>query len=324
MINRKHISRLLAPALALSTLLLAPPAAWADLASTVSADLAASGVQGATVQVVTPAPATVNADDGTSDNLSFSQLPAYLSPNPAAPLPVINVTLAFAAASALSGVLTTPGLPGPIYTADIPRRMGVQLAVIEALKHAVAAGNGLAGFQLNISDAGASGTTQALWGAPDPAQLPAAQTFSSKMDLATLRSKVQASLPVWAKAAQVEVSEDAAAERVVNATLSLPPAIFAGTDVEQLTVALDDLQMRLASRGADIGRTLVTISDSQTGDPLYASADDAWWAYRSTWYSPLVLAHAMNPLSALADRTAAPLGPDAAQATSGLPTVPGG
>jgi hypothetical protein len=110
----------------------------------------------------------------------------------------------------------------------------------------------------------------------------------------------------------------------VTITLSLAAPALAGSDVQQLMRTLNAIQVELARQGADIGRTLVTISDPASGEPLHASADDAWWSYRSLWYWPLVSAHARDPLSTLAGPLTGPLGPHVAQATSALPSVPGG
>jgi hypothetical protein len=106
---------------------------------------------------------------------------------------------------------------------------------------------------------------------------------------AQVQAAVAGGLSTWAEPlTTVTVTDDAVGERIVNAALSLPVSTFGVQDVRGLPDTLAALQGSLASNGANIGRTVTTITDSTTGDPLYVEADDRLWGYSSEWVSPLV------------------------------------
>lgn len=263
--------------------------ARADLAADFQADLVASGVSGAVVTVATPTAASAPLDEDASAAMTFGALRPFLSPNPFSPLPIVKVVIAFPEGDPLAGILPTPGLGGSsFYTTNVTEVAEANLAVIEALKHAMATGAQLSGVELDIDDAGPPGLSQSLIAAPNIADLPPRQVVDSVMPISELKLKIEQDLPVWAKGARIEITEDFVGERVVRASLALPVSSFVSTVVEELTAALDRVQGELAIDGANIGRTIVEITDPVTDDPLYMSADDKLWTYHSSWYSPLV------------------------------------
>lgn len=271
------------------------PQASADLAEDVATDLQLSGVDVQSVEIELPPPASGPIDPDAAAQ-SFSGLKPFLSPDPGAPLPLVKVALRNAPGSPLSGVLATPGLGGASYYDDIPAAMRSELAAQEAVKHAIAGGAELAGLELIIltHDAPAEVAYDALSAAPNPEVFPPRQEFTSLMPKAELEGHVRAALPTWTALGSIEVrvTEDAVGERVVEALAHLPADSLRIVDMGELTSRLDGLQLRLSGQGANIGRVLVTVFDQDSGDPLYASADDVLWGKRRSWYSPLVSASA--------------------------------
>jgi hypothetical protein len=130
-------------------------------------------------------------------------------------------------------------------------------------------------------------------------------------------------MPAWANQAHITVTDDAAGERVVTASMQLAPAAFSVQDVRQLPQALANQQGSLISSGANIGRTIVRINDINTGDPLYLTAEDRLWSFRLNWKSPLVMG--LAPLIPEAGIPSLPASPPAASAGSppaGAPRLP--
>jgi hypothetical protein len=100
---------------------------------------------------------------------------------------------------------------------------------------------------------------------------------------------VGSALPVWAQAlTTITVTDDAVGERIVGASLSVPMSAFVAHNVRDVPDTLAAEQGSLAPNGANIGRTMTTITDSGNGDPLYVAGDDRLWGYSSEWISPLV------------------------------------
>jgi hypothetical protein len=110
------------------------------------------------------------------------------------------------------------------------------------------------------------------------------------MSIDDVKSAVARALPAWAQGiTSVAVRDDAAGERIVSADLPASPAEFAAHNVRGVTDSLADVQASLAAKGGNVGRTLVTITDIVTHDPLYAAGDDRLWGYSGEWISPLVV-----------------------------------
>jgi hypothetical protein len=311
-------STVVALLLATSVLVCGPGAhANADVASEVTSDLASAGFPDSVVTVETPQAMTAPLDETTEDSLPFDQLKAYVSPNPAAPQPILRVRLSAPSPSPLSGILTTPGFEYG-YSDLEPWVVVGRLAVLEAAKHRLASGSALAGVQVDVSSS--EPVAPVVLALPEPAALPPRQGFAQLMPLDELRSRLETRLPVWARNATLTVATDSAGERIVTAALALPQQAFVAQDIRDLSESLASAQASMVQEGANIGRTVVKIEDSQTGDPLYVSADDALWSYHSGWYSPMVIAFAEGgDLTSTVGRAAGQVG-TAAGGT--LPAVP--
>lgn len=262
---------------------------YADVVSSITADLTNSGVPGAQVSVQTPAPASTPLNEVVTGNLVFDAFKPYFSDSYAAPKPVVRVNISTARGKPLKGILTTPGFSQPPATDLAPKLVLWRLAALEAVKHAVAAGANVAALETDVSVAGNATPSKVLSALPNTNYFPPKQEFSSLMPVAAVRDRVAAMLPPWAQTAQLAVRDDYAGERIVTVTARLPIQAFAVTDVYQLTDALAAAQAQLVNDGGNIGRTIAEVFDSSTGDPLFVSADDRSWGYRSAWASPLVV-----------------------------------
>jgi hypothetical protein len=191
--------------------------------------------------------------------------------------------------------------------------MQAELAIFEALKHRIATGAQLAGLNLTLDNGEAE--VRILEALPNPSVFHPKQVFSVLMNADELGDEVRDALPPWAAAAQLDVREDSAGERILTARLAVPSVAFQTFDIAGLSAALDGAQVSLAPRGANIGRTMVTVTDITNGEPLYASANDVLWGYRSRWYSPLVEAYSDQSLERAGNAS-----PESA--TSALPIPP--
>ena len=244
--------------------------AHADAASDMTQDLLVSGVPGAQVQISAPA----NTDE------------AELNPeNPT--MPVARVTISAPTPAPLSGILQPAGSGAFDYTTLPSNHILWQLAVLEAAKHRIAAGTALAGVTMKTNIAGQPPATspELMFGLVDLSYVVPPPTT---MSIESVRSQVQSALPAWAATATVQVTNDAASQRVVTLSLAVLPAFIAINDVRSLSNVLAKQQARLTARGADIGRCIVRVTDARTGDPLYVSADDVLLGTRSYWDSPLI------------------------------------
>jgi hypothetical protein len=259
----------------------------ADVAGNIQADLQASGAPVTSVTVDTPAAATTPLDTTNSPSLSLNQFQPYLSPNYSGPLPVAHITYNLPAGHPLSGLIPTPGLAPGVYSDLAPKTILWRLAAIEAVKHAIAAGTSLGGMELDLLSGGL--TWSSMQAIPN-ISVWAPQQPPTGMSDAEVKAAVLAVLPSWVQPiANVSVSDDAAGERVVTTTLALPVAAFESRNVRDIADSLAAAQQNLVAQGAKIGRTVTSITDSSTGDPLYTAADDRLWAYSSEWISPLVV-----------------------------------
>ena len=243
-----------------------PGLALADVAQTIRADLQspASNVPGAQVTVAAP----------TGDETLIG------------PGQSVNVTMTPPFGSPLAGIMVPLGAQ-PLYSTTSPQLLVWDLAVIEAAKHAIVAGNQFDSIAITRNYPGVAplGYPDLIFAAPlyhPLAQVPATMTTE------TIRSKVQQALPVWAQQGVVSVVDDAVGERVVSVKVGLPAAGFRTIGVGGLLGTLVGQQLSLAPGGANIGRVIAEIDNPVTGDPLYQGGADASVSYVSDWYSPLV------------------------------------
>lgn len=198
---------------------------------------------------------------------------------------VIHVSTQTDAGSPLSGVMSDPA--SMLYTTAQPQNSINELAVMEAVKHAIAAGYTADAVAVNENVTGRPPETD-----PDlivsfqdreiTAQPPAT------MALADVKGQMQTALPPWASGASIDAIGDAAGERVVTVSLDLPGDAFRVLDVHGLVGILLEKQYDLAAAGADIGRVVVKVNDSTTHEPLYAAGADGTIGIQTFWYSPLV------------------------------------
>jgi 2-keto-3-deoxy-galactonokinase len=110
--------------------------------------------------------------------------------------------------------------------------------------------------------------------------------------LLDVQTRIRLALPPWAAGAEISVTEDAAHERVVEVSLPLPISSLLALDVRQIAHVLRLKQIEFSYRGALIGRTIVTVRDAASGDPLYVAGDDVLYGRLSQWFSPLAAAYA--------------------------------
>lgn len=262
--------------------------ARADIASDIRADLVASGAPVTTVVLETPPAAAKPLDTLVSGALPFDGFKPYFSPSYASPRPVAHIVLSVGNGQPLKGVLTTPGLP-PTSVTDVTSKVIVwRLAAVEAVKHAVAAGSTLVAMQLDAQTP--RGTWRALQAIPNTSIWTPREPGPTGMTVDEVRAAAAGALPGWAQpVARVSVTEDAVRERVVSADLALPSSAFASVNVRDVSDALADVQRELGARGGKVGRTIVRVTDTVTGDPLFTSGDDRRWGYGSEWISPRVV-----------------------------------
>jgi hypothetical protein len=266
----------------------APSLASADVASTTATELRAEGLSVTSVTLETPPSTTTDLSETNDSAFTFDQHKPYLSPSHAAPLPILRVALALPAGSPLEGVLTTPGLSRPPATTADPVRLLWRLAVVSAARRVVANGTPLGGVQLDLAEPGQTQPDRFLFAAPDPGTFPARLSTAATMSVSDVRNSVEDALPGWVQPANLNVHEDVGGERVVKIAVDLPINAFSVLHVPSLRASLTAVQAELAPRGGRIGRTIVTITDSSTGDPLYVAADERNWGIQSLWMSPLV------------------------------------
>jgi hypothetical protein len=255
-------------ALALAALAvgLQAPAAHADIASSIQADLVdpASNVPGAQVTVGAP----------TGDALLIGSGQA------------VSVTLTPPIGAALTGIIPPPGAV-PLYTTTNGQIPVWDLAIMEAVKHSIAAGNSFDSLSITRNYAGVApaGIADLILAAPPYQAPPAAGTT---MSLDEVRQAVVQALPRWAQSANVGVMEDAASERVVTITLALPNEAFTVIRPDELLDVLEREQRALQPQGAKIGRVIAQISSRTTNNPLYTGVGDSYLGFSENWTSPLV------------------------------------
>lgn len=258
-------SALLFAAIAVAT---AASTAYADVVADITADLShpASAVPAPVVTLA--APTGDAAAMGPADNLS--------------------VTMTLPAGQPLSGILVPPGT-NPVWTTSLSDKVFWDLAVMEAVKHALARGTQIDSLTFTHYEAAHPDSA-------DPDLLMDIEPYESApqapvaMTLQEVEQSVQESLPGWAALAAIDVIDDAVGERVVSVALRLPALAFRAHSGSQILGPPIAQQQELASAGANIGRVTVEISDSATGQPLYAGGADSMFGFATEWYSPLVQA----------------------------------
>jgi hypothetical protein len=261
--------------------------ASATVASDMEADLHAAGIPNVVVDIAVPSPATTALDDDTDwSSVTIDSLTPFMSSDPFQPKAVATITIDQPPGTPLPGVIEPPG--DRTYTTTLPERPALEVAIWEALKHALAGGADLAGTKLVLNEGGENVSTE-LVSAPVPGAYSPSQSVPSVMSRDAVQQAVSDGLPVWAKAADVTVEDDRVGERIVQARLNLPPLAFAAIDVSDLLRALTSMQLRLKDQGGRIGRVLARVTDPTSGDALYTAAADALFGATSmSWYSPHV------------------------------------
>lgn len=200
----------------------------------------------------------------------------------------LSVTMTLPTGQPLTGILVPPGT-NAVWTTSLSEKVLWDLAVMEAVKHALARGTQIDSLEFTHYEAAHPDSA-------DPDLLIDIEPYDSPpqapvtMTLEEVEQSVQASLPEWAALATVDVIDDAVGERVVSVTLRLPALAFRTVSGSQVLDPLIGRQQELASEGANIGRVTVEISDSTSGQPLYAGGADSMFGFVSEWYSPLVKA----------------------------------
>jgi hypothetical protein len=252
---------------ALLALAAGAPTARADLAQTLQADLThpASAVPSPTVQVGAPVGDEVGLGPGAV---------------------VARVTMTPPVGTPLSGLLVPPGLD-PLFTTTADDLVLWDFAVLEAAKHAVAAGNRIDAISITRNyigkPPGAYPDLIDTVGTYTPPPSPGATMSRDEIETAA-----RSALPAWAAHADVSVLDDYAGERVIAATMLLPASAFLTFDVEQVLAALASQQYAQAEQGARIGRITLTVTDPTTAEPLYAGATDPYFGASVHWYHPVV------------------------------------
>jgi hypothetical protein len=251
-----------------------PSAAEAGLPESLQADLQhpASGVPGA--QVTVGAPVGQEAAVGVN------------------PTSVAHVSMTFSTGQPLAGILGDP--VNGLYTTEQPKTVIWELAVMEAIKHALQSGYAVDAVSITENIAGQTPTS-------DPELIVSAQDWGMRartpatMSLQQVKSGVLSALPPWAQ--NVAVVEDAAQERVVTVTAATTPGALRTVSVRDAFATLLAQQNDLTQQGADIGRVVLSVSDVLTGQPLYVAAADGPLGMSTSWVSPLVAGFVDDPPS---------------------------
>jgi hypothetical protein len=259
------------------------PSGALSLAATVLA--ATAGAAGADVAAITA--------DLTHPASGVPQPVVALAPPSGEALPMgpgsnLSVRMTLPVGQPLTGILVPPGT-NPVWTTSLSKKVFWDLAVMEAIKHALARGTQIDSLTFTHYEAAHPDSAD-----PDllidiepydaPPQAPLA------MSLDEVERSVEASLPEWAALATTDVIDDAVGERVVSVALRLPSSAFRVLSGSQILQPLVASQQELAPQGANIGRVTVAITDSATGQPLYAGGADSMFGFVTEWYSPLVQA----------------------------------
>jgi hypothetical protein len=273
---------------------LAEPAG-ATLADSMTAELAANGVPNPLVTIATP-PAATAADasaylaDPSQQGASLTPL-NLLSPDPASPLPVVTVKYTPVGSPhpvASTGTSSTT----PIYVEDSQRPVW-DGAIVEALKHAIGAGNSLAGAATYGPPFPGRDTSapDVYAPAPDPTEYSAANPPQT-MTTGAVQVQYQLALPSQYGNATVAVADAAGGQRVVTIGFNQVAAAYETDNLSGLTDWADDLQAQLNDplQGGNIGEVVVRSEDPTSHAPLFVHVADTSWGQRFEWSDPSVQA----------------------------------
>jgi hypothetical protein len=216
---------------------------------------------------------------------------------------VLHVTMTPPQGVPLAGIL--PPASGPAIFTTTAATIGLwDLEIVEAAKHANKSGAAIDGISITRNYAGepASSVPDMIWTMGDD-ETPAAG--SGSVSDAQVSAAVQTALPAWAANATIQVSTDAAGQRVVTVSIWLPSLQFAAINPDSAIDALVDQQNALQAQGANVGRVTMMINDKVTGDPFYVAGADSFIGFSTTWRSPLIqgLLGPLVPGTNLADTT---------------------
>lgn len=272
----------------------APVAANADVATSIQAELVASGVPNPSVSITTP-PAATAADLAAFDadpSQSYTSITPYnlLSPDPSAPQPVTTVSfLPTAAPHIFPGAVPAPGEPGDfVEDAESPVW---DLSIAEAVKHAIAGGATIAGVVTFGPPFPGRDTSapETYAQAPDPADF-SAPNGPQTMTTGAVQVQYQMGLPAQYAGATVSVADVAGGQRQVTIQFNQSVGGFTIDKLSDLTDYADGLQAQLNDpiQGANIGRVIVRSSDPTTGTPLFTHAADVMWGQEFEWSAPTV------------------------------------
>ena len=289
--------------------------ARADVAADMLAELQAAGVPGAQVSVATPPPATaadLAAFDTNPDAFGPSMSDDNLiSPDPTNPLPIARVSWGSTAATRYPGYIAPPDEGGwpAIQDASDPV---YRLAVMTALRHALARGAILAGVSMKPSFPNRTRTTPDYWARrPDPVVFPP-KTLTATLPVAAVEAAVKSGLPTLNATAQVLVSNWPAGERRLDVTVAVSALDYKLRELPDLAAYLLDKQLELNAQGAGIGAVVLRATDVLTNVPLSTFAADTTSGQQFGWLAPTVQAFAA-PAAAAHDVEG-----DAQQAVNGL------
>lgn len=267
--------------------------AFADDAAAVATELAAAGVPSTTVAVTTPAPATQQDLDGfeadPSGNYTSLTPENMISPNPTAPLPVVQVSFGPSAVTRWPGFLQAPGIETwyALEDADVPVW---RLDIMEALKHRLGGGSLLAGVAMQPRLNNRSDPTQPdlYLTPPDPQDYPSAP-LPQTMPTATAEDIVAAGLPPTALDASVDVADFAGSQRRLAITVTRVPELSLLDSLAELVAYALSQQSSLNTQGANIGSVVIRALDAARATPLATYAGDVSWGQNFSWVAPTLI-----------------------------------
>lgn len=108
------------------------------------------------------------------------------------------------------------------------------------------------------------------------------------MPTADVEARLREALPVWARTAQVSVTNGAGGERRASITHDLPAAALSLADAHGLARFALGKQFELNGTGANVGTVTIKVRDPLANQPLWTFAGDATWGQQFSWISPLI------------------------------------
>jgi len=197
-----------------------------------------------------------------------------------------------------------------------------RLQVMSALKHALARGAVLAGTSMRpvFPNRAGSATPDYYATPPDPTDMPPGP-LPQTMPTSTAEASVEQQLPLWAKTAQVDVSDWAGGERRVSAAMTVAPIELMQLNPQEVVLYLLDQQLSLNANGANIGSVVLRIG-TPIGEPLFTFAGDATWGQFFMWVSPHVRAFVPGPLEETIDPTETDPADEVSRLQQAAPALP--